>query len=469
MIYDRKGPETSQFVAKGFLGRECFSHRARVIAKQYPDTFLLLEGRGIPQADLQAGRFFQLNLYSDQLTGLPPDLFEDRRVNWHNQQLGHRGLIASAGLYLRDQSLVITVMQSDLCQQLYRHPEYSRTCKTQVEKRFGYWHRILFNAILDYALECGVAAVHCPTSAWIVGATRKAIRPDLFRRIYDSPQRHYQTRRVLQGRAEYWEVPLADNADAVVRLGPAPPDPPREPRRLICVLHDVEEDVDTRVPATRCRQSLSSMLATEKDCGVAATYNVLGTLFRGKEDEIRDSDPRHSLAFHSYNHDVSDPHQLERCREIDLQVRGYRPPRSIIGPDLTDYRLSFLNFEWLASSERSLGLRSCTVWNGIVRIPIAMDDYPLATRQQEYRQWEDDLLEAARNRAFFAFGLHDCYARWWLDSYAALLDQLSAIGDLVTCDAICDRILWEQAAASDAHSPAAPTAPCLPQQRSSFR
>ena len=187
MIYSRKSTSASPFMAKGFRGREFFSHRAVVIGKQYPDTFLLLEGRGIPRAELLAGRFCQLNLYSDHVLGLPSDLFTDRAVNWHNQQLGEKGLIAAAGLYLRGKSLIITVMQSDLCQQLYRHAELKRRCKTQVENRFGYWYRILFNAILDFAIECGFREIYCPTAAWILRATKKAIQPDLFQRIYDSP------------------------------------------------------------------------------------------------------------------------------------------------------------------------------------------------------------------------------------------------------------------------------------------
>jgi hypothetical protein len=186
------------------------------------------------------------------------------------------------------------------------------------------------------------------------------------------------------------------------------------------------------------------MLAIEKNHDVRATYNILGSLFKRKRDEIWTSDWRHSLAFHSFNHDLADQTQLEQCRKIDLQVRGYRPPRSIIMPEVTDYRLSFLNFEWIASGERGLGFSCPTLQNGIVKIPILTDDYPLVTGQMDYPQWEGRLLEEARQRKFLAFGFHDCYASKWLDSYPDLLDRLVSIGDFITADETCDRVFWQQ-------------------------
>ena len=45
---------------------------------------------------------------------------------------------------------------------------------------------------------------------------------------------------------------------------------------------------------------------------------------------------------------------------------------------------------------------------------------------------------------FFAFGLHDCYAERWLTRYPELLEKLRKIGDLVSADALCDRIFLEE-------------------------
>jgi hypothetical protein len=48
------------------------------------------------------------------------------------------------------------------------------------------------------------------------------------------------------------------------------------------------------------------------------------------------------------------------------------------------------------------------------------------------------LLGAARSSAILSFGLHDCCARFSIDSYAELLDALSKIGRFVTADELCD-------------------------------
>jgi hypothetical protein len=95
-------------------------------------------------------------------------------------------------------------------------------------------------------------------------------------------------------------------------------------------------------------------------------------------------------------------------------VRGYRPPQSRITDELSDYNLARLNFEWFASSAGSLGHSKCVLRNGIVRIPIHMDDYALSTGQMSYEDWERGVLEIAHSKRFLAVGLHDCYGRYWL-------------------------------------------------------
>ena len=65
-------------------------------------------------------------------------------------------------------------------------------------------------------------------------------------------------------------------------------------------------------------------------------------------------------------------HQLPRCREVDYRIKGYRPPRSQITPELSDRNLLFHNFEWLASMMAELARRARTQsW---------LDD-PAATRE----------------------------------------------------------------------------------------
>jgi hypothetical protein len=109
-------------------------------------------------------------------------------------------------------------------------------------------------------------------------------------------------------------------------------------------------------------------------------------LLRRKRDEIRESNPRHSIAFHSFNHRIEDLTQLQQCREVDLRVRGYRAPRSQITAELEDYNLTYLNFEWLASSASSFGFQSCKLENGLIKIPIDLDAYPLFTGAVSYEK-----------------------------------------------------------------------------------
>ncbi len=128
--------------------------------------------------------------------------------------------------------------------------------------------------------------------------------------------------------------------------------------------------------------------------------------------------------------------QLPRLRNVDLQVKGYRTAKSIITEELTDEALSFYNFEWLMSSAHSYGFDLPRLENGIVKIPASIDDYPLKTGELSYEQWFDRIVAIARRQGFVAVGLHDCYARFWIENYSDLLERLKRIGEFRTCDQI---------------------------------
>jgi hypothetical protein len=51
-----------------------------------------------------------------------------------------------------------------------------------------------------------------------------------------------------------------------------------------------------------------------------------------------------------------------------------------------------------------------------------------------YADWEQDALRRVEAQPFIAFGLHDCYARYWLPHYRQFLDRLCARGELWTLD-----------------------------------
>ena len=129
--------------------------------------------------------------------------------------------------------------------------------------------------------------------------------------------------------------------------------------------------------------------------------------------------------------------ELVRCRQVDYRLKGYRPPMSRITPGLHDRHLAYFNFEWLASGVPSLdGAQEPRVENGIVKIPIALDDFDLYRRRKSYEEWERAAIELADTHDFVAIGLHDCYAEHWLPHYRGLLEKLTARGRLRTCDEV---------------------------------
>ena len=146
----------------------------------------------------------------------------------------------------------------------------------------------------------------------------------------------------------------------------------------------------------------------------------------------------HGLAFHSYDHRAEALDQLPRVRGVDLQVRGYRPPRSLLTAELTDHALSYWNFEWLLCSARRLG-QEIRLVNGLVKIPVHLDDYHLHTGALDRTAWLRELRALLARLPFVGLGLHDCYAGRWLDWYGDLLDELAATGDLRTCDELADQ------------------------------
>ena len=123
------------------------------------------------------------------------------------------------------------------------------------------------------------------------------------------------------------------------------------------------------------------------------------------------------------------------------RLRGYRAPRSRITAELTDPLLAWHNFEWLSSGFRSLGLEHPVLRNGIAVLPIATDDFALYRRSTPYAEWRDDLFVRMGRKPWFAFGLHDCYAGFWLPHYDELLRRLADRGTLRTFGEVVDAMV----------------------------
>jgi len=315
------------------------------------------------------------------------------------------GLVSEANLVLSGRELYVTALTEE-------------------------WTHLLLNGILECALDSGVEAVYVPT--------------DKYARAGQIPYEAELT-------GDWWRVPARANQDRVIGLK-------RRLRlyrrgRTICVAHDIErgqghrdvepafaEEADRRAPA-----SLRRMLAVEQAADVRATYCIVGSLL----DEIRPLVEKdgHALGFHSYEHRLPDEHadadleELVRCRGVDDSIRGYRPPQSKIGPGLEDRHLLRYDFEWFASSRSSLGRDDPDLENGIVKIPIHIDDFDLHRGRLGYEAWEQKVLSAARDREFVAIGLHDCYADHWIDHYPGLLEKLRELGTFRTFDEVADDVV----------------------------
>ena len=433
------------FVAKGFRRRAFFPHDAIALRKAYPDTFVQLKKRGVSAAQAARLNVWQINLYSPWVDDFPPELFTDPTVNWHNQQFGRPGLIASAGLFIDESSLYISLLQSDLCQQIARNRALKEICASRLNNRFRYWYEILFNAILDFAADLGVQRVYCPTAQQIVRTTVKPIDPALFFQVYDFCQSRYEARHEHVGSAEYWCIDVATNADRIVRLEQSPFTASlQQPPLVICLFHDIEENIDSDADPKECQAVLRRMLDVEREHGVKTTYNILGRLFARNAPLITQHGD-HSIAFHTYDHRLDSLDQLQQVRGVDLQVKGYRTGRSVITEELTDYALTFHNFEWLMSSARSFGFDLPKLENGIVKIPAHLDDYLLSSGELDYEGWMNRLMTMVKEQRFVSLGLHDCYSRFWIERYSELLDRLKKVGELWTCDQIMNQVYFMDA------------------------
>lgn len=423
----------AEWVARGHPRRHFFPHRVHQLPKCGPDGFRLASWMA---GEREPAAMWQLVLHAGPpvLTEFPAELFFDDDLQWHRQQFGMPGHVASVNLIVRGGSVHTTAHMSDLVQRIGRRREH----KTRVEKRFAGWDRMLLNAVLDFAIERGMRSVRVPCSSHALAHTDRArdVQRELFERIYDS---HPRSLYPVERDGQWWRIHVAGAADRVVRLAPAAEQRPEG--RTICVLHDIERGAGHRASdpefAERAertsRASLSKMLAAERAAGVKATYNVLGSLFAEVRDEVEPDG--HCVAFHSYDHPLGEgTPQLDACRELDYRLKGYRPPQSRITGELTAANLLFHNFEWLASSPESLGVQSPQLTNRLVRLPVRADDFDLY-RGTPYEEWESGVLATVEQNTFTAVGLHDCYGELWLPRYEQLLEKLGGMGRLATMDA----------------------------------
>jgi len=184
--------------------------------------------------------------------------------------------------------------------------------------------------------------------------------------------------------------------------------PPYE--RILCLYHDVEQDIDNDVDVETCRRMVEAWLKMEARYGIAATYNVTGRIYQEQGDLVEKIlQAGHEIAFHSYSHPSNwSPkyykEEVLRCRALSPDVRGYRSPRS-------QWNRQTLQTMWsngfLWSAEADVQPEPYFIYKGLVRIPIAGDDWALAEGELSEEQWVDRFDEILRERRFVAFGSHD--------------------------------------------------------------
>lgn len=422
-----------EFLSKGYKRRHFFPHRIHYVPKCGPDGFkLALQMCGI--SDPNKHWEVVLNATSPFIDEFPRELFFDNDIVWHQQQLGRAGHICTSNLVVDGNNLYSTVHVSDIVQRISRRREF----KTRIEKKFDGWPHMLFNSIMNFAIENNMRTVYSPTSDWALRHTdpKRTVQRELFERVYDRAlNRQFRTTQ----KRKWWTIDVVKNKDRIVV--PQKKQELVSHEKTICLCHDIEREfghVDAEPHFAKEAQrnsakNLGLMLSIEREMNVRATYNVLGCLL----DQVRTriEQDGHCVAFHSYDHGT-DGSQLDRCRQVDYRIKGYRPPLSIITGELSDENLCFHNFEWLASSASSLRMSLPKMQNGIIKIPISFDDFPLHDGRMSYREWSQMGIDRIRENDFVAFCLHDCYADYWLPHYREFLTSIKGLGKLRTLDEV---------------------------------
>ena len=429
-----------EFYSKGYQQRYFFPHKVLFLPKCGPDA-VKIAGRMTSFTELN--NIYEVILYAEAsvIDEFPQELFFDDDLVWHQQQLAIPGQIATANLVVEGNSLYTMVHISDLVQRISRKREH----KTRIENKFKGWHHLLLNAILNFAQERNLHKVYsCNSDLALQNTDRKRnVQRELFERIYD--RNLHELFQVLP-HGSWWSIDVAANREKIIN--PEIQEEELPTQKTICLCHDIEEgfghtQADPAFAEFAHRESpakLDEMLQKERKLNVKATYNVLGNFFQRVREKIEADG--HCLAFHSYDHgfDEKQPIQLQLCRNIDYRIKGYRPPQSKITEGLSDEHLTFHNFEWLASSTRSLGFQTPKMLNRLVKLPVQFDDFAMYKEGMSYEDWEGRAIEKILSEDVSIFCLHDCYAHFWLRNYESFLGKLLNIGKLTTLNEIAAAI-----------------------------
>ena len=221
-----------EFFSKGYKERHFFPHRIYYAPKCGPDGLKLAQ-RMCEIRD--PNKLWEVILFatSPVIDEFPEELFFDNDVVWHQQQFGKIGQISTSNLALDGNNLYSMVHISDLVQRISRRREY----KTRIENRFKGWPYMLYNSIMNFAIEKNVERVYSPTSDFALKHTdpKRSVQEELFERVYDRTlNKQYRTTR----EGKWWVIHVAENRDKIVI--PKKKREKNRKERTICLCHDIE-------------------------------------------------------------------------------------------------------------------------------------------------------------------------------------------------------------------------------------
>jgi len=181
--------------------------------------------------------------------------------------------------------------------------------------------------------------------------------------------------------------------------------------RMVTFYHDIEQNIDIEGKPEECRYVVKEFLKLEKKYKIPATYNVVGKIIQEQPDFIESIyNSGQEVAFHSYNHqhDWKSEYYAEEinlCRKISNLPCGYRSPRSQYNQN-TLKSLWDNNFIWNAEGDNHE--EPYFIYKGLVRLPIASDDWQLNTGAITVKELIEQFSSLLKKRSYTAFGFHDC-------------------------------------------------------------
>jgi peptidoglycan/xylan/chitin deacetylase (PgdA/CDA1 family)/ubiquinone/menaquinone biosynthesis C-methylase UbiE len=177
---------------------------------------------------------------------------------------------------------------------------------------------------------------------------------------------------------------------------------------LVTFYHDTEQNFGIEVSPQQCREVTAEFLRIERKYGIKTTYNVVGKIYEEQPELIAQIErDGHEVAFHSYAHKYAPdnyPNEIALCRKLSTLVKGYRSPRSQWNQAALD-ALWHNNFLW--SAENGGTREPYFIHSGLVRLPIAGDDWSVHAGQISLEGWARAFADLLGKGNCFGFGNHD--------------------------------------------------------------